>query len=189
MKKLSLLAAMAACALAGCGDRVNENGATANGAAAAPGTPRSGTIGTLATADPALGKLGRIVGAAGMAELLNGVGPYTLFAPNDAALDGIGAGRADELAGEALRPQAVALLRAHIVPGTVTRQDIETGLNASSGPVTVRTMGETVLTFSRDGDGIIVTSDRGGRARLSGDEKIASNGAVQPLDGVLLATE
>ncbi len=189
MKTMSLLAVMAACALAGCGDRAQNNATTANGAVAAPGTPTSGTVGTLASADPALGKLGRIVGSAGMAELLNGVGPYTLFAPNDAALDGIGPGRADELAGESMRPQAIALLRAHLVPGTVTRQDIETGLNASSGPVTVRTMGETVLTFSRDGDGILVTSNRGGRARLSGDEKIASNGAVQPLDGVLLSAD
>lgn len=186
MRKMSLLAALAACALAGCGERATENATVANGA---PVPAAGGTIGALATADPSLGKLGRIVGAAGMADLLNGVGPYTLFAPNDAALDGLGAGRADELAGEAMRPQAVALLRAHIVPGTVTRQDIENGLNASSGPVTVRTMGETVLTFTRDGDGILVTSDRGGRARLSGDEKLASNGAVLPVDGLLLAAE
>ncbi len=188
MTKMSLLAALAACALAGCGDRAAENSASANGAAGAP-APDGGTVGSLTTADPALGKLGRIVGGAGMAELLGGVGPYTLFAPNDAALDGLGPNRADELAGEAMRPQAVALLRAHIVPGTITRRDIETGLNASSGPVTVRTMGETLLTFTRDGDGIAVTSDRGGRARLAGDEKLASNGAVQPVDGVLLSAE
>ena len=189
MRRMSLLAAMAACALAGCGERATDTGTTANGAAGAPTAPTGGTVGSLATADPALAKLGRVIGGAGMADLLNGVGPYTLFAPNDAALEGLGLSRADELAGEGMRPQAVALLRAHIVPGTITRQDIEAGLNASSGPVTVRTMGETVLTFTRDGDGILVTSDRGGRARLAGAEQLASNGAVQPVDGLLLSTQ
>lgn len=189
MRTMSLLAAIAALALAGCGDRAADNATTANGAAAAPEAPIGGTVGSLAAADPALGKLGRVIGGAGMAELLNGVGPYTLFAPNDSALEGLGSGRADALAGEAMRPQAVALLRAHLVPGTITRRDIETGLDASSGPVTVRTMGETVLTFTRDGDGILVTSDRGGRARMAGEERLASNGAVQPVDGVLLSTQ
>lgn len=188
MKRMTLLGALAACALAGCGDGAKID-AAANAVAGVSGAPAGGTIGALSTADPSLGKLGRIVDAAGMAELLNGVGPYTLFAPSDAALEGLGAGRADELAGEAMRPQAVALLRAHIVPGTVTRRDIEAGLDGARGPVTMRTMGETLLTFTRDGDGILVTSDRGGRARLSGDEKLASNGAVLPVDGVLLAAE
>jgi uncharacterized surface protein with fasciclin (FAS1) repeats len=184
MRKAKALAAGAALILAGCGERAADNGATANASGSAV-VGAEGPVGTLLAGDAASARLHRIVAGAGMTELLNGVGPYTLFAPSDAALDGLGEGRVEALAGEAMRPQAIALLRAHIVPGAITRQDIQNGL-ASGRPVQLRTMADTVLTLSREGETIVVTSDRGGRATLSGEGKIAANGAVHPIDGVLL---
>lgn len=184
-----LMAAAVAAALVACGSEpaANKGAASANTAA---GTVSEARVGEMLGSETALGRLNRIVANAGMANLLNGVGPYTLFAPNDAALDGLGAGRADALAGPEMRAQAVALLRAHIVPGTVTRGDIDRALAAGTGrPVTMRTMADTVLTFAREGDAIVVTSDRAGRARLSGDEKLAANGSIHPIDGVLLDAE
>jgi hypothetical protein len=49
----------------------------------------------------------------------------------------------------------------------------------------MRTMAGNMLTFSREGDTVIVASDDGARARLTGEEGVATNGAVQPIDGVL----
>jgi hypothetical protein len=79
------------------------------------------------------------------------------------------------------------MLRAHTVPGTLTRKDLEAAIARANGrPVQMRTMADTMLTFARDGDAIVVSSDQGGRGRVTGREGLASNGAVQPIDGLLV---
>lgn len=132
-----------------------------------------------------LDSLEALVGAAGLEIVLEGVGPYTVFAPADAALQSAGL---TDLAGEETRAQGVALLRAHIVPGSLTRRDILAAIDAnSSGKVEMRTMADGLLSFSKDGDTVVVTAPGGGTARLSGSETVASNGVLQPIDGVLAA--
>lgn len=132
-----------------------------------------------------LDSLEALVGAAGLETVLEGVGPYTVFAPADAALQTAGL---TGLAGEETRAQGVALLRAHIVPGALTRRDILAAIDANSaGKVEMRTMADGLLSFSKDGDTVVVTAPGGGTARLSGSETVASNGVLQPIDGVLAA--
>jgi uncharacterized surface protein with fasciclin (FAS1) repeats len=179
---ISTLALLPLAACSGSGDEAGESGGGANSAAEAP----DGKLASLVAGDRDLERVNRLIGNAGMVDVLNGVGPYTLFAPSNAALEALGDERADALAGEELRPQAVALLRAHIVPGTLTRRDLEASIASSAErPVRVRTMAGTMLTFARDGETILVTSEDGARARLSGEEGLAANGAVQPIDGLL----
>ena len=138
--------------------------------------------------DGDLGKLNEIAGNAGLADLLGGTGPYTVFAPDNGAFNALGA-QADALKGEAMRPQAIALLRAHIVPGVVTRRDLEAALaRGGSRPTQMRTMAGGTLTFTRDGDAIVVASDTGGRGRLV-EETLASNGAIERIDGLLVAAD
>ena len=175
---------LAACS--GSGGEGSGNSASGNAAAESG----SGQLAAVVAGERDLERVNRLIGNAGMVDVLNGVGPYTLFAPTNAALEGLGTERADSLAGEEMRPQAAALLRAHIVPGTVTRRDLEAALASSAErPVRVRTMAGTMLTFSREGETIIVSSDDGARARLSGEEELASNGAVQPVDSLLRRAE
>jgi uncharacterized surface protein with fasciclin (FAS1) repeats len=187
MIRLLLPLSLALVPLAACsGGGGNAAGANGSGSAASPSAEK---VAAVVAGDRELERLNRIVGNAGLVDLLNGVGPYTIFAPNNAALEALGNGRADALAGEEMRPQAVALLRAHIVPGTLTRRDLAAALDvAGNRPVRMRTMAGTMLTFARDGDAIAVSPDGGGRARLSGDEKVGANGAVQPVDGLLVST-
>lgn len=192
MKGIWFVMAAGGLALAGCGDdTAAQNSTAANSAAtASAAAPAEAGLGTVLAGEGSLGRLNRIVAGAGMTELLNGVGPYTLFAPTEQALEGLGQGRADALAGQQMRPQAIALMRAHLVPGTLTRRDLEATLDKSGGkPVRMRTMADTTLTFSRDGEAIVVASDRGGRARLTGEERLATNGALHPVDGILLRGE
>lgn len=181
---------LAGCAAA-CDDSAKPGSTAANSAATATAeAPAEARLATVIAGDQQLARLNRIVSGAGMTELLNGVGPYTLFAPTDAAIEGLGAERADALAGEAMRPQAGALLRAHTVPGTITRRDLEAAIASAGGqPVRMRSMADTMLTFTRDGDAIVISSDQGGRGRLTAQEGLASNGAVQPLDGLLVKVQ
>ena len=89
-----------------------------------------------------------------------------------------------------MRPQAAALLRAHIVPGVLTRRDIVAAIEAAHNePVEMRTMADTMLTFARDGEAILVSTPDGARARLTGEESAVGNGVVQPIEGMLRRAE
>jgi len=122
----------------------------------------------------------------GLATALEGVGPYTVFAPTDAALGA----DVDGLKAEAMSAEAAALVRAHIVPGSLGRADINAAIDASGNDqAQMRTMGDDMLTFTRDGETIVVTASDGASARLSGTEVQASNGVIQPIDAVLVKTE
>lgn len=189
MSALRWLALAASAALAGCGGGENPSNSTVSNSAAtgSADAPAEARLAAVVAGNQELGRLNRIVGGAGMGQILEGVGPYTIFAPTNGAIEALGAERADGLAGEAMRPQAAALLRAHIVPGTMTRRDLEAAVGQGGNrPVRVRTMADTMLTFTREGDAIVVSSDKGGRARLTGQEGLAANGAVQPIDGLLV---
>ena len=191
MRIASWSALLACAALAGCNSGPKAGSTEANSAATASAdAPAEAKLAAVIAGDEQLGHLNRVVGNAGLVDLLNGVGPYTIFAPTNGALEALGAERADALAGEAMRPQAGAMLRAHTVPGTLTRRDLERAIASANGrPVRMRTMADTMLTFARDGEAIVISSDQGARGRLTGQEGLASNGAVQPIDGLLVKAQ
>jgi uncharacterized surface protein with fasciclin (FAS1) repeats len=120
----------------------------------------------------------------GLAEVFDGAGSYTIFAPSDAAFDALGeTGQALREPGQ--RAAMAAVLRDHIVPGYLTPTDIEAAIEAQGGSVKVETMGDHALTFSRADSGIRVTSEDGSNAMLTGDALKARNGVAIALDGVL----
>lgn len=173
------LAPLAVVALAGCGG--GDDGKAEAGKAAEPSSR------TLAATVQSGGfeTLGGALTNAGLVGVLDGKGPYTLFAPADAAFTA--AAGAPDFTSEAMRAQSAALLRAHIVPGALTRADIARALDgAGAEGVKMRTMADTLLTFSRDGEAIIVTAADGARARLGDDETLAGNGVLHPVDGLLV---
>lgn len=163
--------------LVACGGEAEKAG---NGATPAPSSK------TLAAAIGDQGDLDTLEGViknAGLSDVLEGKGPYTVFGPANAALASAGT----DLSGEAMKAQSAALLRAHIVPGALTRADIVAAIDqGGGGGVQMRTMADGLLTFSKDGDAVVVTADDGATARLTGEETVVSNGVVQPVDGVLV---
>ncbi len=171
------VAPLLAMALAGCG----EGAGKADGTGAAE--PSNRTLAATLKGDRAFGTLERVLDNAALGEVLAGTGPYTVFAPSDAAF----AASAGDLGDEAMKAQAAAMLRAHIVPGALTRADIEAAIaREGSGEVRMRTMANSLLTFSKEGEAVIVAGDDGARARLTGSETLASNGVVQPVDALLV---
>lgn len=149
--------------------------------------PSSRTLAATLQGADGYGSLARAVTNAGLTGVLEGVGPYTLFAPADAAFSSAGTG---DFADESLRAQSAALLRAHIVPGALTRSDIAAAIQRDAdGKVQTRTMAGTMLTFSQDGQAVVVGSDSGASGRLTGQETVASNGVLQPVDAVLVKPE
>lgn len=163
-----------ALALAACGDRAAET--TPEGAP----VPVDRTLAQVMDGGD-LSTLDGVIGKAGLATVLEGVGPYTVLAPVNAAFTGDMADQADAAA-------AAAIVRAHILPGAVTRADIARALDADDdGKVEMRTMDDGLVSFSRDGTTIVATGPGGASARLTGRETAARNGVAQPIDGLLVA--
>ncbi len=177
MKK-SLFAAVLL--LAACGPEGGNSASDSNGAAskaeAKDDQPKTDLLQALAgSADHKT--LADSVRTAGLDKTLSGAQPYTLFAPTEAAF--------------AKRPapqdkgRLAALLTGHIVPGFVTAADLGRAIERGKGKAELATVGGGNLSFSRDGDSVIVTDSAGGRARITGPERLASNGVVHDVDGVL----
>jgi uncharacterized surface protein with fasciclin (FAS1) repeats len=164
--------------LAGCGGR-DEN-AAATKTAEDKAAPSSRTLVAELKGDN--GALARVISNAGLETALDGVGPYTLFAPPEAALKS-----SVDFTDPAMKAEGAALLRAHVVPGTLTRADIAAAIDrAGAKGVDMRTMAGGVLTFTRDGEAIVATAPDGASARLTGKESLVKNGVVQPTDGLLV---
>ncbi|MBI2260100.1 MAG: fasciclin domain-containing protein [Caulobacterales bacterium] len=180
------LTPLAVLLLAACGGG-DEDGKT-GGDAAEQTQPSSRTLAATLQGEDGFGTLRETATNAGLTSVLEGVGPYTVFAPADAAFTA--GGTATDLTDESLRAQSAALLRAHIVPGALTREDIVAAIERDGGgDVQMRTMANTLLTFSRDGEAIVVSAENGARGRLTGEERLASNGVFQPVDALLVRPE
>jgi uncharacterized surface protein with fasciclin (FAS1) repeats len=176
------LTPLAVLLLAACGGGDNDK---AGGDAAEQGQPSTRTLAATLQGEDGFGTLRETATNAGLTSVLEGVGPYTVFAPADGAFT---AGGADaDLTDQTLRAQSAELLRAHIVPGALTRADIAAAIERDGGgDVQMRTMANTLLTFSRDGEAIVVSAENGARGRLTGAERLASNGVLQPVDALLV---
>jgi uncharacterized surface protein with fasciclin (FAS1) repeats len=182
-------------ALAACGDGGGGNEAAAGGnAAAAPNRPAAAKADVPAgrslldtlTASPDFATLAKAVQAAGLTETFSGSQPYTLFAPTEAAFQKLPAGAAAGMLAPEEKGRLTALLTNHIVPGTVTAEDLGRAIERGQGKAQLATVGGATLSFTREGDAIVVADAAGGRGRVSATAAAASNGVVHPVDTVLM---
>lgn len=174
----ALAAASAAFMLPSCNSETKEAGEK-------PAEPSSQTLAVMISDADGLSTVSGALGSAGLSQVFDGAASYTILAPRDAAFDALGeAGKALRTAGQ--RPAMVAILRDHIVPGYLTPDDIRKSIDlADDGKVRMRTMGDHILTFSREGKTITVANEDGATAHLAGNPLRASNGVAIPLDGLL----
>lgn len=186
MRRL-IASGLAALLLASCGQG-EAGGNQATGAAesetnvsVSPGGP-SQDLAALVAASPRLAQLFK---AAGMERVLAGKEPYTLLAPTDAALDKLPAGTFDGLDQPQRKAELTALLRGHILPGTILAADLARAVESGNGKATIATMAGEPLTVSREGETFTITGPAGGTAKVVGTEQPARNGVVHQIDTVL----
>lgn len=186
MRASVLTIGAAALLLAACGQGGADNGSANAGQSesnlsAANATPSSDLAG-LVGASP---RLARLFEAAGMTKVLSGKEPYTLLAPTDAALDALPAGTFEKLDQPEQKAKVTALLRAHILPGTILAADLTRAVESGKGKATVATMAGEPVTVTRDGEALKLTAAGGASARITGTEQPAKNGVVHQIDAVL----
>jgi uncharacterized surface protein with fasciclin (FAS1) repeats len=114
------------------------------------------------------------VKAAGLVDVLSGDGPFTVFAPTNAAFAKLPAGTVESLLQPENKDQLVAILTYHVVPGKVMAAQV-VGINAAK---TVQ--GESVSIAASDAG---VTID-GAKVTMTDIE--ASNGVIHVIDSVIL---
>lgn len=113
------------------------------------------------------------VQAAGLVDVLKGDGPFTVFAPTDAAFAALPEGTVETLLMPENKDQLVAVLTYHVVPGKVMSGDLSNGMQAA----TVEGSSVSIMT-----DGA-VTIDQ---ATVTAADIEASNGVIHVIDAVIL---
>jgi uncharacterized surface protein with fasciclin (FAS1) repeats len=183
MYKLVAIAAAAAAALAGCqADEAGNNAAAPANSTQAAAAPS----GNLAQAVAGSARFRQAVEAAGLEATLTGPGPYTVLVPADAAFAKLPANEIERLMQPAAKPELTAVLTYHILPGTILTADLQRAIQNGGGKAVLATMAGKTVTATGQGDRIILTDQAGRQVALTGAEKLATNGVVHEIDGVLL---
>jgi uncharacterized surface protein with fasciclin (FAS1) repeats len=113
------------------------------------------------------------VKAAGLAETLSGAGPFTIFAPTNAAFAKLPAGTVESLLKPENKAKLVAILTYHVVPAKVMAADVKTG----EAP----TVNGKALALKADGKGVTVN-----KAKVTAADLVGSNGVIHVVDTVIL---
>ena len=172
MKKVFAVAIAAALTLAACGSDDEASEDTVAEDTVAEEVVVDGDIVAVASGNPDFSTLVAALSAAGLVETLQGEGPFTVFAPTDAAFAALPEG----LLAKLLLPENIAVLTAiltyHVVPGMVMSTDVTAG---------------DVATV--EGSTIAITTDMGvmvNGANVVAVDVAASNGVIHVIDAVIV---
>jgi uncharacterized surface protein with fasciclin (FAS1) repeats len=111
--------------------------------------------------------------AAGLIETLKGEGPFTVFAPTDAAFAALPAGTVEDLLKPENKDKLIAILTYHVVPGAVMSTDLTEGMMAT-------TVNGAQVTITLEGGAKV------NGAVISAADIKASNGVIHVIDSVIL---
>jgi len=126
------------------------------------------------------------VKAAGLVETLKGAGPFTVFAPTNAAFDALPAGTVDGLLKPAMKADLSKVLTYHVVPGKLDAAALSAQIQAGGGSATLTTVQGEALTAKAAGNGITLTDAKGNVANVTTADVYQSNGVIHVVDKVLM---
>ena len=125
--------------------------------------------------------------AAGLVETLQGAGPFTVFAPTNAAFGKLPAGTVETL----LKPESKAtltkILTYHVVAGRMTSADLMKAIKAGKGKATLKTVsGGTLTAMMKGAKGIELKDEKGGVSVVTIADVLQSNGVIHVVNTVLM---
>jgi len=127
------------------------------------------------------------VQAAGLVETLQGPGPFTVFAPDNAAFDKIPEATRTALMQPAMKADLTKILTYHVVAGRLTAADIASQAQANGGTATLETVqGEELKVAAGPNDTWVITDAKGGKSTITQADVGQSNGVVHVVDTVLM---
>ena len=117
---------------------------------------------------------------------LKGQGPFTVFAPTNAAFEALPAGTVEALLKPENKADLGGVLAYHVVPGKVDAATLAAQVAAGNGKATLKTVQGGTLTASLDGDRVVLADARNGKVHVTAADLSGDNGMVHVIDGVLL---
>lgn len=126
------------------------------------------------------------VKAAGLVETLQSKGPFTVFAPTNAAFDKLPKGTVETL----LMPENMKMLQTiltyHVVAGKMNASDIVKAIKMGNGKATLKTVSGGTLTAWMKGKDLYITDENGGKSKVTIADVNQSNGVIHVIDAVVL---
>jgi uncharacterized surface protein with fasciclin (FAS1) repeats len=126
------------------------------------------------------------VKAAGLVDTLKSKGPFTVFAPTNAAFAALPAGTVDTLLKPENKGTLTKVLTYHVLSGNFTSKDVVKAIQKGNGKATFTTVSGDTLTATLEGSSVILTDEKGGRATVTIADVKQSNGVIHVIDAVVL---
>ncbi|MEJ7618989.1 MAG: fasciclin domain-containing protein [Pyrinomonadaceae bacterium] len=127
------------------------------------------------------------VKAAGLVETLKGKGPFTVFAPTNAAFEKLPAGTVDTLLKPENKDMLTKVLTYHVVAGKYDAKKLMGLIKKGGGSASLKTVSGGTLIARMNGEtGITLTDEKGGTANVSTANVYQSNGVIHVVDAVAL---
>jgi uncharacterized surface protein with fasciclin (FAS1) repeats len=127
------------------------------------------------------------VKAAGLVDTLSSKGPFTVFAPINAAFAALPAGTVDTLLKPENKGQLTGVLTYHVVAGNLSSDDLRTMIRKGKGTATLKTVAGGKLMAAMNGpNNIMITDESGNSANINVYDVMQSNGVIHSIDKVLL---
>jgi uncharacterized surface protein with fasciclin (FAS1) repeats len=126
------------------------------------------------------------VKAADLVGTLKGAGPFTVFAPTNAAFDKLPKGTVDGLLKPESKKALSGILTYHVVAGNLDAAAVVAAIIKGNGKAEVTTVNGAKLTASLKGDKVILTDAKGGISTVTATDLKGSNGVIHVIDTVLM---
>jgi uncharacterized surface protein with fasciclin (FAS1) repeats len=150
----------------------------------APAT--AGTIVDVAQGNPDFSTLVAAVTSADLGGTLSGAGPFTVFAPTNAAFEKIPEATRTSLMAPAGKEDLSGILTYHVVAGRVSAADLARQIEQGGGTATLTTVNGATLTARATGSAVTLTDAKGNTSTVSATDIAASNGVIHVIDTVLM---
>jgi uncharacterized surface protein with fasciclin (FAS1) repeats len=126
------------------------------------------------------------VKAAGLVDTLNSKGPFTVFAPTNAAFDQLPAGTVDNLMKPENKSMLTKVLTYHVISGKYDSKALALLIKKGHGKARLKTVSGDSLTLIMDGGNIILRDQKGGTSTVTTADVYQSNGVIHVVNAVLL---
>jgi uncharacterized surface protein with fasciclin (FAS1) repeats len=150
------------------------------------GAASKGNIVAAAASTPDFSTLVAAVKAAKLTDTLASKGPFTVFAPTNAAFAKLPAGTVDTLLKPENKAKLTKVLTYHVVPGRYSASAILAAIKAGGGSTTLTTVSGDKLSAAVQGGNVVLTDESGRAATVTKTDLDQSNGIIHVIDTVVL---
>lgn len=126
------------------------------------------------------------VKAAGLVETLQGAGPFTVFAPTNAAFNMLPAGTVETLLKPENKAMLTSILTYHVVSGKMDSDAIMKKIKEGNGKAELTTVAGGKLWASMDGKTLMIRDEKGSSAKVTIKDVHQSNGVIHVIDKVVM---